>query len=102
MIVTSRVSAEDVHGVKAATAAGVEVTPLRRTSSLRCLMISFATASVRVHRLTVSVPDLLRSSGNVMSCPHPFRTGRLVSSPKYQTSTRGSVASSGVIVPSKG
>ena len=102
VIETSRVSVDAVHGVNAVTAAGVVVTPLRLTSSCRCLMISFATARLRVHRFTVSVPDLLRSSALVQSCPQSFSTGRFVSSPKYQASVRGALDPSAVQLPSRG
>ena len=102
VIETLRVSLDDVHGVNAVTPAGVVVTPERLTLSFRCRMISFATARVRVHKLTVSAPDAERSSASVQSCPHAFSTGRLVSSPKCQTSTGGSNAVSCVMLPSTG
>ena len=67
VILTACVSDGDAHGESAVTAAGVAVTPLRRTLSFRCLMISFATARLRLQRLTVSVPDWLLSSASVPS-----------------------------------
>ena len=102
VIETLRVSLDDVHGVNAVTSAGVVDTPERLTLSFRCRMISLATDSVRVQRLTVSAPVALRSSGSVQSCPQAFSTGRFVSSPKCQTSTGGSNAVSCVMLPSTG
>ena len=96
VMLTLRVSRSDVQGVSAVTAAGVVVTPDRRSSSCRCRMISFATASVRSHRLTMSAPVKARARGTVRSCPHPFRVGRVSVSPKCQKSLRGAESSSAV------
>ena len=88
VMLTSCVSVDDPQGESAITAAGVVATPVRLTLSFRCRMISFATARLRVHRLTVAAPERLLSGGSVRSCPQAFKVGYWVSSPNSQKSGR--------------